>query len=70
MINGKLQLWKCLVIFFCLVPVGWGCRWEKKKVLLVIVINNTLDTTSAVKMYSEILAFIEVIIKFNMGTNI
>lgn len=49
LINGQLQFWKGLIIFFCLIPVAKGGQMMGEKTALVCVMSSTLDNSFAVK---------------------
>lgn len=35
LVNDQLQLWKGLVVFFCLIPARWGWVGDSRAALLV-----------------------------------
>lgn len=66
LVNGQLQFWKGLIIFFGLIPVAKGGWMRKEKGVLVCVMSGTLNASFAVR-YTETPALIHTVVDFNMG---
>lgn len=66
LVNGQLQFWKGLIVFFGLIPVAKGGWMRKEKGASVCVMSGPPNVPFAVR-YPETPAFIPTVVDFNIG---
>lgn len=66
LVNGQLQLWKGLIVFFGLIPVAKGGWMRKEKGASVCVMSGPPNASFAVR-YPETPAFTPMVVDFNLG---